>query len=101
MGPRLLGGGEVVEKAVVWEFCTLDLVNKEYARVCENHAEDTMGGPWSSHRIPELLGCVYHAFITEELWHALKKFKRHTTIDFRLLNSLVIQRIKELKPELF
>lgn len=101
MGAPKLSGGAVIEEAIVNEFVTLDLVNKEYSTVCNNHAEDTNEGPWSSRRIPELLNRTYHALVTEELWHILKKFKVHPIIDFKLLERLCTAKVKELKKELF
>jgi len=51
--------------------------------------------PWSSKKIPQLLGTVWHEFITEEIWEILKKYK-NPTINFQALHRFVIQRIKEL-----
>lgn len=101
MGSPNLSGGAVVEQAIVAEFVTLDLVNKVYAKVCEDHAEDTMEGPWSKRRIPMLLGICWHELITEEMWHILKKFKAHPVIDFKLLERLTIAKVKELRSDLF
>ena len=50
--------------------------------------------------IPQLLGTVYHVLITEEIWNILKEFKS-PKIDFKRLNKRSIERIKELKPEVF
>jgi hypothetical protein len=51
--------------------------------------------PWHSKNIPQLLGRVWHEFITEEMWAILKKYK-NPTINFKALHRFVIQRIKEL-----
>lgn len=47
-----------------------------------------------------LITTVYYDLITEETWMILKKFK-NPVIDFKRLNSLTIQKIKEIKSELF
>jgi hypothetical protein len=51
--------------------------------------------PWSSRNIPQLLGRVWHEFVTEEMWAILKKYK-NPTINFKALHRFVIQRTKEL-----
>lgn len=60
----------------------------------------TVDTPWSSRRIPELLGRVWHDVITEELWEVVSRHK-NPTIDFRALNNFVIAQIKVVKKELF
>ena len=95
MGAPALNGDTVIEDVIVKEYITLGLVNNEYQKLC------TAKGDWDSKLIPALLGIVYHCMVTEELWHALKKHKAHQVIDFRVLNRFVIERVKELKPELF
>lgn len=88
--------GKCVEQLIVDTYVTPDFVEKEYSRLCAGMSE-----LWTSKMIPALLGVVYHALITEELWSALKKFKAHQVIDFRLLNKLTIEKIKEIKKGLF
>lgn len=78
------------EYEVVQEFLTEHVVRKVKAE-CE---------PWSSKRIPELLNRVWHEFITEETWAILKKHK-YPTINFSALYRYVIQRTKDLLPEVF
>ena len=51
--------------------------------------------PWQSKNIPQLLGRVWHEFITEETWGILKKYK-NPTINFKALHRFIIQRVKEL-----
>ena len=82
---------------------TVEMYNLEYdiAQMLTEHvvlkvkADITYIVPWSSKRIPELLGCVWHEFITEEMWVILKKYK-NPTINFKALHRYVIQRIKEV-----
>ena len=79
-----------VEQRIVDKYVTSSLVDKELHKIEE----------WTSKDIPRLLSTVYYCFITEEAWHFVKEFKS-PKIDFALLNRLTVQKIKELKPELF
>lgn len=82
-----------VEEAIVREFVTESLVDKEFAKI-----ENENG--WSSRFIPRLLSVVYYSLVSEECWNFVKKHKE-PSIDFRFLKQLTTQRIKEFKPELF
>lgn len=85
---------KTIEEAIVEKFCTTEFIEKEYAKVV--HEKDG----WKSKYIGFFLGQVYHTFITEEAWHFVKAF-RNPTIDFGLLNRLVVDKCKEVKSELF
>ena len=85
---------ELLESKIVDEYVTQTLVDKEYAKIVNEE------NGWSSKYIPRLLSTVYHCLICEELWGALKKFK-DPKIDFRLLRTLCIDKIKQLKSDLF
>ena len=74
---------------------TQDMVDKVYANlVAEN---DDL---WANNLIPRFLSTVWHDFIVEELWSAIKKFK-NPTVSFRMLQHHVTNRIKKLKPKAF
>lgn len=92
--PKKAARNNHVEISIVEEYLSLDLINKTQAKVA------LLRDGWNSKCIGQLLGTVYHDFVTEEIWNALKKFK-YPTINFRALQSEAINRIKELKPELF
>lgn len=93
-GQRPIQGRSMVEREIVNEYVTLALVDKVVAAVtlCDC-SYDKM-------RIPQILGRVWHDLISEEAWNMVKKFK-NPTIDFKLLNRLCINKVKELKKELF
>ena len=93
MGAPLVGG-EIIEDKIVSKFVDKHLVDKIHAKITNE-----MDG-WSSKYIPRLLHTVYYDLITEETWNILKEFK-NPKIDFRTLNNLCTQRVKELKPEVF
>ena len=87
-------GGEIIEEKIVNDLVNEHLVNKTYAKIV------TEEGGWSSKYIPRLLATVYYDLVTEELWNALKKHKQ-PTIHFKILNNLTIQKIKQLRPDIF
>jgi len=60
---------------------TSALIDKEMAR---------LGEPLN---VAAVMGCVYHAFVTEELWAALKKCK-DPKVDFRALRRLIEDRVR-------
>ena len=86
--------GSLIEESIVDKFVTAAFVEKEYAKIV------TENDGWTSKMIPQLLGKVYHELICEEIWNILKEFKS-PTINFKVLNTLTIQRIKQVKPEIF
>lgn len=84
-----------VEQDIVDRFVTGALVDKTVAKIrLEN------GGNFSASCVPELLGQVWHEFVTENSWEMVKKFK-NPTVDYKALNQLCISKVKEHKKELF
>lgn len=96
MGPPSIEGAVPVEFKIAAEHVTAELVSKEAAKI--NNAEDRQ--LWSTRSIPRLLSTVFHCVVTESLWDAVKKHK-NPTVDFKRLNRAVIERIREVAPELF
>jgi hypothetical protein len=82
------------EEQIVAKAVTAQLVEKEYAKIvlAENG--------WSSKFIPRLLETVFHCVVTEELYSCWKEVK-YGTINGQSLRAFTIQRVKEVKPELF
>jgi hypothetical protein len=83
-----------IEQKIVDKYCTEALIEKEYAKIVLE------SGCWSSKFIKMLLSRVYHAVITEESWNIVKTFK-NPIVDFKLLNGLVVNKVKMVKNELF
>jgi hypothetical protein len=83
-----------VEHLIVDKHITSMVCNKAYAKIV-NETDS-----WSNKYISRLLNTIFHDLVTEETWDVLKKFK-NPTIDFRLLQKLCNEKIKELKPKLF
>ena len=94
MGPDEKRFSDLIEEKIVDEFLKQDIVEKVYAKI----SNDEQG--WNSKYIPRLLGTVYHDFVTEELWQGLKKHK-NPTINFKTLNSLIVNKTKESLPHVF
>jgi len=69
-------------------------VDKELAKIVAE------AGRWESKMIPQLLGVVFHAVVTENAWEIVQQFK-FPKVDYKLLNRMVIERIKTAKKEIF
>lgn len=83
-----------LEQEIAEKYLTLDIVNKVYAKLMIDKA------CWNNKMIPQLLGTVYHDFITECMWQILKD-QKNPSINFKSLQVEVYKQIKELKSELF
>ena len=83
-----------LEHDIVEKYITEDFVEKEYCKIVND-----MGG-WSSKYIGRLLGSIYHTFIVEESWNFVKKF-HNPVIDFNVLNKLVVEKVKDIKKDVF
>jgi len=94
MGVPEVKAKKMVEEAVVEEYCTSSFIEKEYAKIVNSN------GGWSSKNIPELLGRVFSELVREEAWNFVKQNK-YPTINFKTLNQFTVNKIKEVKPELF
>ena len=96
MGAPLIGSTSMLEEKIVDKYCTEALVEKNYAKI----TNQTPGNTWSSKDIPKLFGMVFYDLIQEESWNFIKFFKS-PTIDYQTLYHFVINKIKEVKKELF
>lgn len=94
MGAPLIKNDNIIEEKIIREFATEAFIEKEYAKLTlENDG-------FRSKDIPEFLGRVWYEFIREESWNIIKKY-RNPKIDYRILNALLINKIKDVKSELF
>ena len=84
----------LVEEDIVEGFVTRAFVEKELSKI------QNANGGWTSKMIPQLLGRVFHELICEEMWNILKEFK-NPTVNFRVLNTFTIAKIKKVMPEIF
>lgn len=92
MGLQEIKGKLTVEKKIVDKYCTSSFIDKTFAKI-------NVDG-WSSKKINELFGRVFYDLIIEESWNFIKEFKL-PIIDYKELNRLVINKVKECKKELF
>jgi hypothetical protein len=92
MGAPIISGELTTERKFIEDFCTTALIEKEFAKL-------SLDG-WKSQKIPQLLGTVYNALVTECTWEAIKKYK-YPCIDFGKLNKLCIEKIRKTLTEVF
>lgn len=83
-----------VIKLVESKIITSSLIEKEYNKILEIEKE------WTGKCIPRLLNRVYYCLISEEMYNIIKTFK-NLTIDFKVLQTLCISKIKDCKRDLF
>ena len=94
MGADVVTAGLMVEEKIVDKYCTEAFIDKEYAKIV------TEQGGWKSQFIPMLLGRVFSELVKEESWNMVKEFK-DPIINYKTLNALTIQKVKEVEKELF
>jgi len=90
---RILTGAEI-EPLIVDKFVTPELIEKEFAKLV------TDNGGFENKLIGKFLGTFWHTFINEEIFNILRKFK-NPKIDFALLNQLTVEKIKNVKADIF
>ncbi len=93
MGAPNITSKTMVEEKIVFDYCTKAFIEKEFEKI-------KLEKGWSSKFIPILLSKVFHELIAEESWNIVKKMKM-PTINYKTLNSMIIQKIKETLPEIF
>ena len=94
LGPTVKNMKEMVESEICEKYVTKHLVDKTYSKIVNEC------GGWNSKYIPRLLNTVYYDLVNEECWNFVKANK-NPTINFKTLNGLCINKIKQIKPELF
>lgn len=94
MGYNEIKEKKMVEEMIVEDFVTEAFIEKEYSKIV--HEKEG----WKSQYVPMLLGIVFHELIKEESWNIVKQYK-NPRIDYKTLNALVTQKIKQVKREIF
>lgn len=94
-----------IEYEIVQKFLTESMVDKVVANIMNQNQEvDMLTGElkpnWRSQYIPRLLQTAYYDLVRECSWDFVKAHK-NPTIDFNKLQHNVVNRVKELKKELF
>lgn len=86
---------DFVEEKIVSDLLTPEIVDKVHAKILAQK-----GTGWRAQYIPQLLGTVYHDFVVETIWDAIKAHK-NPVVDFKRLQRMAFARVKEIKGELF
>ncbi len=94
MGTTEINTKKMVEEEITAKYCTEAFIEKEYQKI-----KNAQGG-WSSKNIPELLGRVFSELIKEESWNIIKEFK-NPVINYKTLNAFIINKVKQVKSDLF
>jgi len=94
MGAPEINVKKMVEEDIIDDFVTIAFIEKEYAKIV-NEKEG-----WRSQYIPMLFGKVYYELVNEEIWNIVKKYEK-PKVDFKRLYSLVVNKIKQIKPNIF
>jgi len=84
---------ESVYDKIIFKYITDAFVEKEYAKFVNDVGEV------SGYNVPRFFNSIWHTFIEEEMWNIVKKLK-NPTIDFSVLYGRIVQKIKEVKPEI-
>jgi len=94
MGAPYMKGTTNVEDRIIDVFCTPALITKTFEKI----KVDNNG--WSSKYIHQLISRIWHDLITEECWNFIKKNK-NPIINFKILYTKLVIKVKETLPELF
>lgn len=86
--------GLILEEKVVDKCCTEAFIEKEFAKVELRH------NGFSSRYIGELLEQVWREFLTEEIHNIVLEY-RNPTINFKILQYGVNNKVKEVKSDIF
>jgi hypothetical protein len=84
----------MIEEKIIDDFCTEAFIQKEFAKIVEENGE------WTNRYIPILLDRVFSELIKEESYNIIKKYN-NPTINYKTLNALVINKIKQVKEDIF
>lgn len=94
MGCPEFSAEQMIEEKIVDKYCTDAFIEKEHYKIINEQQG------WQSKYIPMLLGRVFSELIKEESWNIVKEFK-YPKINYKTLNALVIQKVKQVKREIF
>ncbi len=101
MGAPEINTGKMNEERILEQTLSVHLIDKIISKIqgqegkfFEHHV------PFNKKDIPQLFERVFYDIITEELWDSWKEIG-FATINGKTLKALIINKIKELKPEIF
>ena len=93
MGIAEIKGRQTIELGIVNKYVTESLIDKVFAKI-------KLETGWNSKQIPQLLNTVFYDLVKEESWNFIKENKM-PIVDFKVLQRLTFQKIKEIAPQLF
>jgi hypothetical protein len=94
MGAPLVLAEKMIEEDIIDDFVTIAFIEKEYEKIVNEK------DGWRSRYIPMLFGKIYYELVNEEAWNIVKKYNK-PKVDFKRLYSMVVNKIKQTKPEIF
>lgn len=101
MGAPEINSGKMNEERIIEQTLSLHLIEKTIYKICNKHEQETpVYTSFNKKDIPQLFERVFYDIVKEELWDAWKEID-FATINGKTLKALVINKIKELKPEIF
>lgn len=83
-----------IEQKIIDKYVSIPFVEKEWMKICNDEKIQI------KYRITVFLNKVYYELVNEEMWNIVKTLK-YPVIDFKKLYNLCIDRVKNIKPELF
>lgn len=100
MGAPDVNAGLMNEERIITRVVTTALVDKTLSKITNAKRTATEDPPFEKKDIPQLFERVFYDIIKEELWDAWKEIG-FVSINGKTLKALAINKIKELKPEIF
>lgn len=82
-----------VEQEIVDKYVTSAFIEKEFAKMIQERE-------WDRKMAPILFDTVFRVLVKEEMYNIIKKYK-NPTINFSMLNYLIIKKIKTVKNDIF
>ena len=87
----------IVEEKIVDKYITEAVIDKDIIKVQEHRGVDC----WDSKFIHQLFEQVYNTLITEEMYDIVARKFKNCVIDFKLLKNITINKIKQIKKDMF
>jgi hypothetical protein len=102
MGAPEINSGKMNEERIIEQTLSVHLIDKTIAKITSvrNSISQEVFVSFNKKDIPQLFERVFYDIVKEELWDAWKEID-FATINGKTLKALIINKIKELKPEIF
>lgn len=87
----------LIEEKIVDKYITEAVIDKDIIKVQQQRGVDY----WDNKFIPQLFEQVYNTLITEEMYDIVARKFKNCVIDFKLLKNITINKIKQIKKDMF